>query len=153
MLLFLDIDGVLVPASSWKAPTLLDDGFPVFSKKATAVLRTLLGYEPTIILTTSHRNRYSITQWREIFDRRGVKIDKLATLSVSSSKKRSEEIIEWFESNHVNDGFVIIDDDTSLHGLPPHLKQHLVSTSPLVGLIPEHLPQIDAILGKPVPVH
>jgi hypothetical protein len=31
MLIFLDIDGVMVPAKSWERPVLLKDGFPAFS--------------------------------------------------------------------------------------------------------------------------
>ena len=38
MLLFLDIDGVMVPAKGWKSAELLEDGFPVFSTKATEIL-------------------------------------------------------------------------------------------------------------------
>ena len=33
MLLFLDIDGVMVPAKGWKSPELLNDGFPAFSSR------------------------------------------------------------------------------------------------------------------------
>ena len=42
MLIFLDIDGVMVPAKSWKSPELLDDGFPEFSSAATRVLNLII---------------------------------------------------------------------------------------------------------------
>ncbi|MDI3318583.1 HAD domain-containing protein [Pinibacter soli] len=42
MLIFLDIDGVMVPAKGWKAPEMLSDGFPAFSNKATNALRNLV---------------------------------------------------------------------------------------------------------------
>lgn len=42
MLLFLDIDGVMVPAKSWERPALLDDGFPAFSSKTIAALQRLI---------------------------------------------------------------------------------------------------------------
>lgn len=38
--------------------------------------------------------------------------------------------------------FVIIDDDNALHGLPDHLKSHLVITQSLVGLTPERLNEV-----------
>ena len=31
MLVLLDIDGVMVPANSWKKPEFMDDGFPMFN--------------------------------------------------------------------------------------------------------------------------
>lgn len=42
MLLFLDIDGVMVPAKSWETPALLVDGFPAFSSRAIAALQRLI---------------------------------------------------------------------------------------------------------------
>lgn len=53
--IFLDIDGVMVPAKGWKAPELMTDGFPNFSAKAVAALHTLLAPDAVIILTTSHK--------------------------------------------------------------------------------------------------
>jgi hypothetical protein len=38
MLLYLDIDGVMVPANSWRKPEILEDGFPEFSSKAVSSL-------------------------------------------------------------------------------------------------------------------
>ncbi|CAN5377711.1 hypothetical protein BH09BAC3_BH09BAC3_13390 [soil metagenome] len=45
----------------------------------------------------------------------------------------------------MDESFVIIDDDTSLYGLPPELKEHLIVTSPMIGLTPD---QVDGIQGK-----
>lgn len=42
MIIFLDIDGVMVPAKGWKVPDQLEDGFPVFSSKATKALQTVI---------------------------------------------------------------------------------------------------------------
>jgi hypothetical protein len=78
--------------------------------------------------------------WKKIFERRGLKIDKLLTLSVNHDfKKRKDEILEWLNTHDVETDFVIIDDDTSLNSLPKDLKEHLIITSPLVGLTPEHI--------------
>jgi hypothetical protein len=42
MLIFLDIDGVMVPAKGWQRPELLSDGFPVFSLNAVNALKKLI---------------------------------------------------------------------------------------------------------------
>lgn len=80
MLLFLDIDGVMVPAKGWKAPELLDDGFPAFSSHATNTLKKLISDKVTIMLTTSHKSNFSIEKWKTIFKNRGIIIKELATL-------------------------------------------------------------------------
>jgi len=140
MLIFLDIDGVMVPAASWKAPELREDGFPMFTPRSIEALKSLLSFDAYVILTTSHRDRFSIDQWKEIFERRGLKIDKLDRLSpVQTPSKRKDEIQEWFDTHNVLENFVIIDDDKSLYGLPAYMQSHLVITSSLVGLTPEIL--------------
>lgn len=74
MLLFLDIDGVIVPAKSWERTELLDDGFPAFSKKAMRVLRDLVSDDTTIMLTTSHKSNYSLDEWKHIFEKRSINV-------------------------------------------------------------------------------
>jgi hypothetical protein len=59
MLLFLDIDGVMVPANSWKSPEFLNDGFPAFNTTATNTLRSLISGEITIMLTTSNKEKFN----------------------------------------------------------------------------------------------
>ena len=66
MLIFLDIDGVMVPAKGWKSPEFLSDGFPAFSNRATLVLQQLISEEVTVMLTTSHKSKYSIEEWKSI---------------------------------------------------------------------------------------
>ena len=56
-----------------------------------------------------------------------------------SHLNRKDEILNWFKANHVDEKFIIIDDDTSLNDLPDYLKAHLVQPSPLIGLTEEHL--------------
>lgn len=150
MLIFLDIDGVMVSGASWKTPQLLEDGFPMFTKKATQALASLLSPETRVILSTSHRDRYSIAQWKRIFKERGLhieKLDKLAPVRIPS--KRKDEIQEWFNLNPVPENFVIIDDDKSLYALPQSLKDHLVVTPPLVGLTPENLNEVVSQFAVP----
>jgi len=145
MLIFLDIDGVLVPAAGWKAPQLLEDGFPMFTSKATKALQQLLSDTTTIILSTSHRNRFTIDQWKTIFKNRGLNIGSLKLLA-SNYNSRKDEILGWFNTHNVHEDFVIIDDDTTLNALPQYLKEHLILTSPLVGLTSEHVAEIKSSL-------
>lgn len=140
MLIFLDIDGVMVPATGWKAPQNLEDGIPMFTQKAIDALKSLISSDTTIILSTSHRTRFTSDEWRRIFERRGLKIGKLSSLEPNHDfKKRKDEILGWFNTNNVVGDFIIIDDDTSLNALPKDLKEHLILTSSLIGLTPEHI--------------
>jgi hypothetical protein len=149
MLFFLDIDGVMVPAKGWKAPELLGDGFPVFSNKATHALQTLLSEKDTVVLTTSHKARFSIEEWKNIFQNRDIKIENILSLPENfNNHSRKDEIVNWFKVNNINEGFVIIDDDKSLNELPDFLKPNLVQTSPYIGLTEAHIQDVNAILYK-----
>jgi hydroxymethylpyrimidine pyrophosphatase-like HAD family hydrolase len=144
MLIFLDIDGVMIPAKSWKVPENLDDGFPMFSEKAIEALRQLISRDTKVILSTSHRNRFTIDIWKKIFERRGLIIENLSRLEPNENlaKHRRDEILGWFNNHNVRDNFVIIDDDKTLNSLPEYLKRNLILTSSTVGLTAEHLAQI-----------
>ena len=149
MLLLLDIDGVMVPAKGWKTPELLSDGFPSFSDKSTITIQSLISNDVTIMLTTSHKAKFSIQEWKSIFKRRGIIVDKIKSLPENiNNLNRKDEIVHWFNSKNVDEDFVIIDDDKSLNDLPDFLKEHLVLTSPYVGLTEEHLETIKSILYK-----
>jgi hypothetical protein len=153
MLVFLDIDGVMIPAKGWKIPDFLEDGFPAFSSKACFVLQHLITADTTIILTTSHKSNYTIDEWKDIFMKRGVKIGKINTLNDNlSHTSRKDEILYWFNTNKINEDFIIIDDDKTLNSLPPFLKKNLLLTSPFIGLTEAHLKDIEVILQKEVQV-
>jgi len=140
MLIFLDIDGVMVPAKGWKSPELLQDGFTAFSSKAVGALQQLINEDTTIILTTSHKSNYSIDQWKGIFEKRGVAISKMTSLGPNPQNiSRLDEILNWFENNQIEEDFIIIDDDKGLNALPVFLKEKLILTSPLIGLTNEHV--------------
>lgn len=149
MLIFLDIDGVMVPAKSWKNPELLDDGFPAFSLKAIHVLQQLIAKDTTIMLTTSHKLRFTLAQWKEIFKTRGILINSIKSLDENTNfLTRKDEVLNWFNLNNVNERFVIIDDDKSLNALPNFLKNRLILTSPMIGLTENHLDEIKEKLGQ-----
>lgn len=152
MLIFLDIDGVMVPAQGWKSPELLNDGFPAFSDKAICALQKLIAEDTIIMLTTSHKSNFSIEAWKGIFRKRGLNIEHIKSLPANvDNLSRKDEIGNWFNSNTPDSDFIIIDDDRSLNGLPGFLKNNLVQTSPYVGLTEEHLTGINAILNKGLP--
>ncbi len=149
MLIFLDIDGVMVPAKGWKLPELLNDGFPDFSKKASYVLQRLISDNTTVILTTSHKSNYTINEWKEIFKKRGVNVEKLKLLDNNlNNLNRKDEILNWFKLNTIHETFIIIDDDKTLNALPDFFKENLLLTSSLIGLSDEHLESAKVILNK-----
>lgn len=149
MLVFLDIDGVMVPAKSWKSPKLLSDGFPEFSDKAVRVLQNIVSGGATIILTTSHKSRFSVEEWKNIFIARGIYVKNLGKLGDSSfGTSRRDEILNWFNLNNINEDFIIIDDDKSLNALPSFLKENLILTSSMVGLNDTHLVTIKSVMEK-----
>lgn len=138
---FLDIDGVMVPAKSWKRPELLNDGFPAFSNKASNALNNILSKKDiTIMLTTSHKSNYNIQEWKKIFWSRGVFVKNIKKLPKNKHNlSRKDELINWFKVNKINEDFLIIDDDKSLNDLPNELKIRLIQTSSTIGLTEEHL--------------
>ena len=135
MRILLDIDGVMVPAASWKPSELLADGFAKFSSRAVSNLQRIISETgASIVLTTSHKANYSLAEWESIFNSRGIiaTIDKLDNNSDNLSRK--DEILNWLNSQAYQEDFVIIDDDKSLNGLPIQIKEKLILTSPMVGL-------------------
>ena len=149
MLIFLDIDGVMVPAKGWKTPELLSDGFPAFSDKASRVLQRLISENTTIVLTTSHKANYTIDEWKDIFTKRSIHVENLKRHDNNvNNLSRKDEILNWFAVNNINDDFVIIDDDKSLNDFPDSLKKNLILTNPIIGLTDEHLESIMIIINK-----
>src|ERR1700733_12609381 len=118
MLILLDIDGVMIPANSWKKPEFLDDGFPVFHSRSVKALQKIIAEtDASLLLTTSHKSKYNISQWRNIFKLRGINtkhIHRLSSDSLQSSRK--DEILNWYLAEHKpGEKSVIIDDDKLLN--------------------------------------
>jgi len=137
--ILLDIDGVMVPAQSWKPSEILADGFAKFGCRATSNLQRIISETgASIVLTTSHKANFSLAEWESIFSSRGVtaKIEKLDYNSYNLSRK--DEILNWLSSQSHHDDFVIIDDDKSLNDLPIQIKDRLILTSAMVGLNEEN---------------
>ena len=117
------------------------------------MLQRLISEEMTVILTTSHKSNYTLDEWKEIFRKRGINIEKIMSLDNNlSNLSRKDEIVNWFRINPTTEDFIIIDDDKSLHSLPQFLKERLILTSPFIGLTDEHLEAVKTILNKDLQV-
>ncbi len=146
MLVFLDINGVMVPAKGWKKPDLLGDGFAAFSNKAINALRSLISEDTTIMLTTSHKSNYNVGTWKDIFAKRGINVEKIQVLDENiNNLDRKSEIERWFLLNNTHEDFVVIDDDKTLNSLKRDLKSHLILTTPMIGLTDENLGNVSNI--------
>ncbi|AMR30184.1 hypothetical protein A0256_01490 [Mucilaginibacter sp. PAMC 26640] len=151
MLILLDIDGVMVRANSWKKPEFMADGFPVFNSTSVKALQRILSETgASILLTTSHKTKYSVLKWRELLKSRDISpksIHRLGTNSLTTSRK--DEILEWYTKKHIpNEEFVIIDDDKMLNDLPDNIKNNVVLTSSSVGLTDDLADEAISILKK-----
>lgn len=150
MLLFLDIDGVMVPANSWRRPEILDDGFPAFSPNATKALQRIIDSTGArIVLTTSHKSKYTPTQWRNIFSKRGISVNRINRLSENfAALNRKDELLNYFGKRSMNEDFLIIDDDKSLNALPDYLRRRVIQPSGSVGLTGVLADKALSLLGK-----
>ena len=139
MKILLDIDGVMVHANPTKQVEFDDDGFYKFNDSAINALQVIcsLNTSSEIILSTSHRFRYSTIEWLEIFKKRGLNVEKINRIEdpINTHKSRKQEIINWVEKNKIDiNDIIIIDDDKSLNSLPFSLKKRLILTDPYIGL-------------------
>lgn len=88
MTVLLDIDGVMVSGASWKVPDLMEDGFYVFLQPA---VQRLVSLNPShIVITSSHRNRYSIEEWKKIFETRNIIVDQISKLETSNLSRKDQ---------------------------------------------------------------
>lgn len=138
MKFFLDIDGVMVHANPHRQVELEDDGFYKFNSVAVRILSSIIRKtKDELILSTSHRHKYNLDEWKEIFESRGIRAKFISIIEISHHPKvtRKLEIERWIYKNHYeSDEVVIIDDDKSLNELPKYLKQRLVLTNSYIGL-------------------
>lgn len=139
MKVFLDIDGVMVHANPTRTVEFDNDGFYKFNRSAIEALKNICFDKLSIelILSTSHRFRYTLQEWKNIFFHRGIEIEKISRIETQINYKlsRKNEILNWIEECHYKfDDLIIIDDDKSLNGLPLKLKERLILTNPYIGL-------------------
>lgn len=131
MNIVLDLDGVLITTPPWKKCEILEDGFPTFNNNAVGNLNFLLQQtHANIILSTSHRNKFTLTQWVIIFKSRGIMANIIGKTPECGNRK--SEIITWSKSNI--EKYIVLDDDKRLYELPDPIKERCIITSPLIGL-------------------
>ena len=138
MILLLDIDGVLETSPSWKQPEFLEDKFYKFNENSRKnFIEVINKINPEIILTTTHRINYNLTEWNKIFELRGINVSKISKINnakkATDLKKRNIEIEEWFLKNSTAE-FLILDDDKSLNELPNNLKNHWIQIDSMFGI-------------------
>jgi hypothetical protein len=155
MVILLDIDGVLETSPSWRKPEIGPDGFMLFNKHSAENLADiLLKTSASVILTSTHRIIFSITEWLNIFQLRGLKIKSLFklndTVSISEMKDRGSEIKEWVDNFGHGVNYVIIDDDSSINALPQYIKDRWVKIDPARGVDEEAKQKILGLLLKSV---
>lgn len=148
--IYLDIDGVMVPANAWRKPEIMEDGFPEFSPKAVRALGSILSTSSaTIVLTTSHKSNYSSKEWKSIFNKRNIPVQKITKLPANKQHlNRKEELMGYFAGKKMHSDFIIIDDDKSLNGLPPSFKDKLIQTNGSVGLTQDLADKAMAIIEQ-----
>ena len=138
MIFFLDIDGVMVHAIPYRKVELAEDGFYVFNSVAVEILKSVISIpHDELILSTSHRFKFSIPEWRQIFEARGLSVKNISIVDLPLELKsnRLSEIIDWITQKHLDPNeIIIIDDDKSLNDLPSHLKERLILTDSYAGL-------------------
>lgn len=139
MKIFLDIDGVMVHANPSRKLEFDNDGFYTFNIVAVDILNYIIRVNEgdELILSTSHRFRFTLIEWKQIFEIRGIHPKKISIvdLPLHNRNTRKTEIINWINiCNFRSDDIIIIDDDKSLNGLPENLKKRLVLTNSYTGL-------------------
>lgn len=137
--ILLDIDGVLVTEGAWKPVTIEADGFLKFNDRAaTCLAAIIIQTDASVILTSTHRSRYTNSEWQLVFNNRGITIKAFSTLddygNYSLCKSRREEIEQFVQTNPDIKDYIIIDDDNSLHNLPISIKDRWLQTMPLTGI-------------------
>lgn len=148
MKVFLDIDGVMVHGNPNKRVEMAEDGFYVFLNEAVTIFNTISVDE--IILSTSHKNRFTLEQWNELLKNRGLQFDKVSRIeSEPLTRSRREEIMWWItKMRYDTKEIIIIDDDKTLNGLAPFLKERVVLTSSFRGLCNSDIPSVLSITSK-----
>ena len=138
MILLLYIDGVLETSPSWKQPEFLEDKFYKFNENSRKnFIEVINKINPEIILTTTHRINYNLTEWNKIFELRGINVSKISKINnakkATDIKKRNVEIEEWFLNNRTAE-FLILDDDKILNELTDNLKNRWIQIDPMLGI-------------------
>ncbi len=147
--LILDLDGVLITTSPWKADEIAADGYSEFNAKCVQNLNSLLQeYKFEIWLSSTRRTVKTVDEFNTIFQNRNI-INSISGFlpKCEECNSRKEEVEKFILENELSD-YLILDDDKSLNALPSNMKHKLVSTELLKGFTTERLEYALSILKK-----
>jgi hypothetical protein len=141
-ILFLDIDGVLIPKES----------YPCFSPRAVANLLALLENEPELeICITSERRKFlrppALFSMRAFFRANIPSFDSYRIVGVTPTRwfgGRGREIEEWLSYFAPDAAFAILDDKKNLH---PFLNRAII-TDPRIGLSEDDANMVSVVLRE-----
>lgn len=148
MIILLDLDGVMISGASWKPVEIHNDRFPSFKPTAVKALNKILSkINASVILTSSHKSKYTRFEWEIIFKNRNINTSIKTLPPNTLNLNRKDEILFYLDNNDIKN-YVIIDDDKSLNGLPSNIKERFILVDPLIGLNDELTDRIIEVLNK-----
>lgn len=137
--LFLDIDGVLIIASSEWSDFLKSQ---VYDPDCVARLKTVIEKTGCEIVVSSSW-RFRLKALENQMRRNGLPIYDITGEEAKGENQRGQEIAAWLKRHPEVTSFVIVDDDTDMGELHPHL----VVTSWSNGLTEECMNELISKLG------
>lgn len=105
------------------------------SQAAKALVKIISKTSANILLTSSHKDNFTLKEWKNIFERREINVCIIGKLPKNKNHlSKKEEILNWYNSKRPKENLIIIDDDKSLNGLLDFLKDRLIQTDTSIGL-------------------
>lgn len=134
MIIFLDIDGVMLPYLSEYLKTRHEDGDYPFKPESVEALNNIVDrLNAKIVISSTWRTSRTIERMKEIFKNRGV-TGEIIDYTPMLGGDRGEEIQTWLDM-HDYDDFIIIDDE--MKGIINHFPRynhHVLRTNRYRGL-------------------
>lgn len=148
-LVFLDIDGVLIPGRwIWALPEAFRGGVVnVMDPAAVARMNRLLAVTGADVVVSSTKRLMGLEAFCEWARGQGLIANVIgATAAPQGATRRGHEIAAWLlEHDPLGErAFVIVDDDSDME----HLKHRLVKTTFETGLLDDHVDRAIAMLRK-----
>lgn len=148
--LFLDIDGVLNSFDDYNMTgnefikNLKNISFVTSEKQMSILNKIVEEYNPTIILSSYWRTRYSLEELNNIFRENGFagKISGMTSKEGEEHKDRWNQIKQYIDKNKVKD-YIILDDEEITRA--DRKINNFVKTNSYVGLTEKHLKDIRKI--------
>ncbi len=107
MIIFLDIDGVLVHLTYNPSGRKLRQDF---DPECIAVLNQLVKKtEAQIVISSTWRHHHPLAELRDMFEEAGVIGEIIGSTPMIIN--RGDEILKWIQDNNYKDGYLVIDDD------------------------------------------